>query len=112
LARLSVRPLAAVRRRQRKKLHAKYVADLRYELTLSRYWRERLLRLSPDETMLITAEELRASQIEHRWVPAIRYRLRYSVSVRPLPNGLVEFSFNSSEFPAVLSWSHNNPEVV
>jgi|SRR6185369_1993069 len=102
-----------MRKRLRKKLHAKYVGDVRTELSMSSYWRRRLFAAPPGERLLLSPAELRRSGIPHRWVPFIRYPLRYMVEVG-LPNheGFVEFAFRSAEFPALSSWSQNNSAVI
>ena len=99
-----------VRKRLRKKLHAKYVADVRYELSVSSHWRRKLFAAAGG-TVSITPAALRLSAVPHRSLPFGRYPLRYLVAVTPLPNGLVEFEFRSIDFQASCAGRTTTPPL-
>jgi hypothetical protein len=97
------------RKRLRKKLHRIHLYDVRYEISLSNEWRDRLF--ASTGSLEIGARHIRNQRLRR----AIRrYDLHYLVQTRPPQAGpsnsasLIELHFTAREFPREQRVSWNN----
>lgn len=101
-----------MKKRLRKKLHKKYLYDVIYEISVSSYWREKIINLSPVESLVLNKKTV-------DYVPTYlsnvirKYSLSYMISRLAHPNGQIIFIFMAEAFPdQVYGCSYNNPNVV
>lgn len=108
-------------KRQRKKLHKIFLIDVVFAVSVSPYWRKKMFQSVKDKKYFINKYHNYA--IEKPLNPIIhRYNLKYSVSIIPYEEVVqvwedfgseqVYFKFESVEFPNLVDYSANNPDVL
>ena len=103
-----------MKKRIRKKLHKRYLGELVYYISISAYWRKKLMG-ETETRMLVNSSTLKISCELNSLIR--RYDLNYYVSTVPHSKTIgwedwgedfIYFKFEASEFPAVQSYSVNN----
>lgn len=101
-----------MKRRVRKKLYKNHLYNLIYDVSLDAIWRERLFNAPSGERFLVAEGDL----------PRLSEELRNAVQQKSLnftvfndgrtEDGFVVFGFSCIEFPYIIAYSTNNPEVI
>jgi len=109
-----------MRKRLRKKYHKRYLGDIVYEISISSYWRKRLFLSSEYSVSNIDKENM--YDLHNYSKNKVRsIRLKYYVSLVPFADtkgwgdwddNLIYFKFQPVEFPRIISFSGNNPNVI
>ena len=106
-----------MKKRLRKKLHKIHLIDVSYAVSVSSKWREKLFNSSPFEKQLV--DLFHCEDISNPLKSIIKnYNLRYHVYIVPQEEAIdwdsqyIFFKFQPVEFPRLIDFSANNPEVV
>lgn len=110
-----------MRKRLRKKLHQTYLTDVVCEISISSEWRKKLFQSKPFEKNII--DRFNCENIDYNFLKSKikSLNLKYYVSVIPWEEAIgwkdwdstqIYFKFESVEFPELLDFSANNPEVI
>lgn len=103
------------KKKLRKKLYKRFIEDVALEISLDSYWRKRLREKSYNEKLEITY--LRPDEIpKYIRKDIVFYKLEFEV-IRTgsckeyFDKDLEIFEFQSKEFPSIIRYTGNNPEV-
>ena len=101
-----------MKRRVRKKLYKNHLYNLIYDVSLDAIWRKQLFNAPVGKRFLVTEVVL----------PRLSEELRNAVQQKGLnftvfnegwtDDGFVVFGFSCIEFPYIIAYSTNNPEVI
>jgi len=102
-------------KKERVRLYSEYIYDIVIEVSQSNYWRRLLFSSDYDQKFLINSDSEFHSPKFIRPV-LLEHNLRFYVSkVSECPEefdeGLVIFKFEPLEFPEIIHYSGNNPDV-
>ncbi|WP_437996318.1 hypothetical protein WMF26_35230 [Sorangium sp. So ce185] len=106
-------------KRTRKKLHKRHLELDVIDLSLVAFWRARLFETPVGNDLPLDGSHLEG--VPERFRKAIRrHRLEYDVARVPATEaepwlsegGLIVFRFRAREFPSVVRYSGNNPDVI
>ncbi len=105
-------------KRQKKKLHKKFLNDVVYAISVSSVWRKRLFVSGYQEKIIIARNDINELP-QHIKYPVFRYNLRYCVykTDRILDDSIyydggVFFLFQSIKFEEIFAYSCNNTDVI
>jgi len=103
-------------KRQRKKLHKKFLEDIALDISTSNLWRKAIFKLDKNQFLLINKNSM--LPLPKYIEPHFRkYKLQYIVQVveacpEPFDEGLVIFQFSPRLFPQVKRYSGNSPWIA
>lgn len=103
------------KKKVRKRLYKQFIEDVALEISLDAYWRRRILRQPYNEKFEITYRN--PTEIpKYILKDVILYKLEFEVmrinSCREYFDKELEiFKFQSKEFPAIIRYTGNNPNV-
>lgn len=104
------------RKKVRKRLYQACIEDAALEISLDARWRKRLMQRAYDEKIEITYHN--PTEIpEYIQKDIMRYQLefwasRVSSCKEYFDEGLEIFEFQSKEFPAIIRYTGNNPDII
>lgn len=92
------------------------INDVAMEISLSKPWRERIFQLNPDDKIKISASE-KCPLPKYIKDIITDYDLVFFVQTvdkceESFDDGLIIFKFCSAEYPDIVAYSGNNPNVV
>ena len=98
-----------------KQVYENNIGDVAMEISISKEWRRKIFRLGKGEFLTISYEQpdLLPSYIKDE---IVFYKLTYYVEIPPdcpekFDEGLVVFKFWAKEYPDVVRYSGNNPNI-
>lgn len=103
------------KKKLRKKLYKKFIEDVALEISIDSYWRKRLREKSYNEKLEITYR--RPDEIpKYIRKEILLYKLEFeamrTASCKEyFDEGLEIFAFQSKEFPSMIRYTGNNPNV-
>ncbi|MBP0726134.1 hypothetical protein J5Y03_13205 [Bacillus sp. RG28] len=109
-----------MKKRHRKKLHKNHLIDLVYSVSVSKIWREKLFNSVRYKKYIIDKSQYEGISHQLKKI-IINSNLRYFVSIIPQheaygwedwDSSQIYFKFESIEFPNLVDFSANNPEVI
>lgn len=104
------------RKKIRKRLYKKFIEDVALEISLDARWRKRLMQRTYNEKIEITYHD--PTEIpKYIQKDIILYKLefwaaRVSSCKEYFDKGLEIFEFQSKEFPAIIRYTGNNPDII
>ena len=101
---------------EREKIYTDYISDVAMEISISKLWRSRIFSLKPNQIIRISAND-KIVLPQYIKDVIIDYDLIFCVQVvdeceENFDDGLIIFKFYSEEFPNIISYSGNNPNVI
>ncbi len=100
----------------RKNIYVDYISDVALEISISHIWRKRIFNLKKDEILQISSKD---EDIIPEYIKdvIVNNHLIFCVKIidsceEAFDEGLVIFKFYSEEFPEIISYSGNNPNII